>query len=29
VAEFDANWAYLVIASLAWNLKAWTGHFMK
>jgi len=23
VAEFDANWAYLVIASLAWNLKAW------
>jgi hypothetical protein len=25
VAEFDANWAYLVIASLAWNLKAWTG----
>jgi len=25
VAEFDANWAYLVIASLALNLKAWTG----
>ncbi|HVR97651.1 MAG TPA: IS1380 family transposase [Thermoanaerobaculia bacterium] len=25
VAEFDANWAYLVIASLAWNLKAWAG----
>jgi Transposase DDE domain group 1 len=25
VAEFDANWAYLVIASLAWNLKAWCG----
>lgn len=24
VAEFHANWAYLVIASLAWNLKAWT-----
>ena len=23
VAEFDANWAHLVIASLAWNLKAW------
>ena len=23
VAEFDANWAYMVIASLAWNLKAW------
>lgn len=25
VAEFDANWAYLVIASLAWNLKVWAG----
>lgn len=25
VAEFDANWAYLVIATLAWNIKAWTG----
>jgi len=25
VAEFNANWAYLVIASLAWNLKAWAG----
>ncbi len=25
VAEFDANWAYLVIGALAWNLKAWTG----
>ena len=25
VAEFDGNWAYLVIASLAWNLKAWAG----
>lgn len=25
VAEFDANWAYLVIACLAWNLKAWAG----
>jgi hypothetical protein len=23
VAEFDANWAYLVIGSLAWNIKAW------
>ncbi|MFQ5473975.1 MAG: transposase [Dehalococcoidia bacterium] len=23
VREFDANWAYLVIGSLAWNLKAW------
>lgn len=25
VAEFDANWAYLVIGALAWNIKAWTG----
>jgi hypothetical protein len=25
VAEFAANWAYLVIASLALNLKAWAG----
>lgn len=25
VAEFYANWAYLVIACLAWSLKAWTG----
>lgn len=25
VREFHANWAYLVIASLAWNLKAWCG----
>ncbi len=25
VAEFDANWAYMVIASLAWNIKAWAG----
>lgn len=25
VAEFDANWAYLVIGCLAWNLKAWAG----
>ena len=25
VREFHANWAYLVIASLAWNLKAWAG----
>lgn len=25
VREFAANWAYLVIASLAWNLKAWAG----
>jgi hypothetical protein len=25
VAEFHANWAYLVIGALAWNIKAWTG----
>jgi Transposase DDE domain group 1 len=25
VAEFNANWAYMVIAALAWNLKAWAG----
>lgn len=25
VAEFDANWAYLVIGALAWNIKAWAG----
>ena len=25
VAEFDANWVYLVIGSLAWNIKAWAG----
>ena len=25
VREFDANWAYMVIGALAWNLKAWTG----
>jgi hypothetical protein len=25
VREFNANWAYMVIASLAWNLKAWAG----
>ena len=25
VREFFANWAYLIIASLAWNLKAWAG----
>ncbi len=23
VREFDANWAYLVIGALAWNVKAW------
>lgn len=23
VREFDANWAYLVIGALAWNIKAW------
>ncbi len=25
VAEFTANWAYLVIGALAWNLKIWLG----
>lgn len=25
VREFHANWAYLVIGALAWNIKAWTG----
>ena len=25
VTEFHANWAYLVIGALAWNIKAWTG----
>ena len=25
VREFAANWAYLVIGALAWNLKAWSG----
>lgn len=25
VREFDANWAYMVIGALAWNLKAWAG----
>lgn len=25
VREFDANWAYLVIGALAWNVKAWAG----
>jgi len=24
VAEFHANWAYLVIGALAWNLKSWS-----
>ena len=25
VREFNANWAYLVIGGLAWNVKAWAG----
>ena len=25
VREFYANWTYLVIAALAWNIKAWAG----
>ena len=27
-AEFTANWAYMVISSLAWNLKSWMGLLM-
>ena len=23
VADLESNWAYMVMASLAWNLKAW------
>jgi Transposase DDE domain group 1 len=26
--EFHANWAYMVIAALAWNLKAWAGKIL-
>ena len=26
--EFNANWSYMVMASLAWNLKAWFGMLM-
>ena len=25
VAEFNANWAYMVIGSLSWSLKTWLG----
>jgi len=25
VYDLDSNWAYMVIASLAWSLKAWFG----
>ena len=25
VGEFHANWAYLIIGSIAWNIKAWCG----
>jgi hypothetical protein len=28
VADLDSNWAYMVIGSLAWNLKAWYGLLM-
>ena len=28
-AEFNANWAYAVIGTLAWNMKSWLGLFMK
>lgn len=27
--EFDANWAYMVIAAMAWNMKCWLGLLMK
>jgi hypothetical protein len=27
--EFFANWAYMVIAALAWNMKAWFGLLME
>lgn len=27
-AEFMANWAYMAICSLAWNIKSWLGLFM-
>jgi hypothetical protein len=27
--EFHANWAYMVIAALAWNMKAWFGLLME
>jgi len=28
VRDLESNWAYMVMASLAWNLKAWFGLFM-
>ncbi len=28
-AEFMANWAYMAICSLAWNIKSWLGQFME
>ena len=27
-AEFMANWAYIAICSLAWNIKSWVGLLM-
>lgn len=27
--QFHANWAYMVLAALAWNLKAWFGLLME
>jgi len=27
-AEFNTNWAYMVICSLAWNIKSWLGLLM-
>jgi hypothetical protein len=28
-AEFTANWAYMAICALAWNIKSWLGLFIK
>ena len=28
VRDLDSNWAYMVIASLAWSVKAWYGLLM-
>lgn len=28
-AEFNANWAYMIIGSLAWNMKSWLGLLMQ
>jgi len=28
VRDLESNWAYMVMAALAWNLKAWFGLLM-